>query len=209
MKIRFLKLKNWLIISFMGLLGLTACHSQKKVVDSSTDEPPSRGDRGRDVVSPMYGVPVTEMRQDPPDTVESPREPQVTVYGVPTVNFDVKGRVVDAKGKPIRGMQVIMIREGMDAESVPYDFPAEGAMSSMVDTTDANGNFEVNVKDTPWENKGILVRDIDGAKNGSFESEVVNVEFGEPVLEGKEKSRWYLGVRKADVTVKMKRKAKK
>jgi putative lipoprotein (rSAM/lipoprotein system) len=209
MKIRFLKLKNWLIISFMGLLGLTACHSQKKVVDSSADEPPSRGDRGRDVVSPMYGVPVTEMRQDPPDTVESPREPQVTVYGVPTVDFDVKGRVVDAKGKPIRGMQVIMIREGMGAENVPYDFAVGGSMSGMVDTTDANGNFEVSTKDTPWENKGILVRDIDGAKNGLYESEVVEIEFGEPVLDGKERSRWYMGVKKADVTVKMKRKAKK
>jgi len=50
-----------------------------------------------------------------------------------------------------------------------------------------------------------VVRDVDGSKNGKFENQNVEVEFGEPESTG-DTNKWNQGVRKAEVTVKMKRK---
>ena len=78
----------------------------------------------------------------------------------------------------------------------------EHGMSGMVDTTDANGNFEVNVKDTPWENKGILVRDIDGAKNGSFESEFDTIKQGDEYVCGNGANEYEFETVDGDIFVK-------
>ena len=37
MKIRFLKLKDWLLMTVMGLMGLTACHSSKEVAQQPVE----------------------------------------------------------------------------------------------------------------------------------------------------------------------------
>ena len=40
MKIRFLKLKDWLLMTVMGMLGLTGCHSTKEAAqEPATPEP--------------------------------------------------------------------------------------------------------------------------------------------------------------------------
>ena len=41
MKIKYLKFKNWLLMSVMGLFGLTACHSSKEAAQNQVknDEP--------------------------------------------------------------------------------------------------------------------------------------------------------------------------
>ena len=77
MKIRFLKLKDWLLMCAMGLFGLTACHTAKKVAE----EP---------------------VKNDDKDTVEQPVPrggEMALMYGVPTMDFVVKGRVINEQGK--------------------------------------------------------------------------------------------------------------
>lgn len=228
MKIKYLQLKNWLLLSIMGVFGLSACHSQKDLATQSQNskKEPSElpSDGGRDLNAPMYGVPVTnygetvEVLPDstvaevdsvgPGKTVDrpKPREPQVTVYGVPTVDFSIKGKVVDANGKPIKGLQVIFVDSRIDPDNLPQNDYWDNELRRMSDTTDAKGNFEVASSDRPWEKMRVLVRDIDGAKNGSFESQLVDVEFGDS--EDKPVSKWKLGTKKAEITVKMKRKKK-
>lgn len=208
----------------MGLLGLSACRHSKDIAND--------GDKGKDpkgfdheIPAVMYGVPErdlsttvisTESEKDTvvPDKSKhvdqvGPREPQVTVYGVPTVDFCVKGRVTDANGKPVKGLQVMMVDSRIDPEYLPDNEYWRGELARMSDTTDANGAFEVNGSDRPWEKIRVLVRDIDGAKNGSFQQQLVDVDFGDPERAGdKPISKWKLGTKTAEIAVKMKRKKK-
>ena len=208
MKIKYLKLKNWLLVSVMSLFGLSACKCNKQIVSDKTND--GNIEAPDTVMRPMYGVPATDYRQKveqpvAPKVVEQdpPREPQVTVYGVPTVDYTVKGRVVDSAGKPVKGVQVMLINSEIDPENLPESPYWDEQLKRIADTTDAQGNFEVRNTDRSWEQVRVMVRDVDGAKNGKFENQVVDVEFGEP--EGG-RGNWRLGERKAEVTVKMKRK---
>ena len=208
MKIKYLKLKNWLLVSVMSLFGLSACKCNKQIVSDKTND--GNIEAPDTVMRPMYGVPATDYRQKveqpvAPKVVEQdpPREPQVTVYGVPTVDYTVKGRVVDPAGKPVKGVQVMLINSEIDPENLPESPYWDEQLKRIADTTDAHGNFEVRNTDRPREQVRVMVRDVDGAKNGKFENQVVDVEFGEP--EGG-RGNWKLGERKAEVTVKMKRK---
>ena len=208
MKIRYLKLKNWLLLSAMSLLGLSACHSHKDTVKSDVNkEKETPGFDNRQVIA-MYGVPARDMRTENGEVKEEPqpREPQVTVYGVPTVDFAVKGRVVDGNGKPVKGLRVTLINSDIDPDNLPDTPHWKEQKARVSDTTDAEGNFNVRTTDRPWEKVRVLVTDIDGNENGSFEQQLLDVEFGEPVQGNKPVSSWNLGEKNAEVTVKMKNK---
>ncbi len=211
MRIRYLKLKNWLIVSLMGAFGLSACHCNKNISKSDGDkaakEPVGIDDR-RYVA--MYGVPSRDMKKEnvDPETPKNevqPREPQVTVYGVPTMDYAVKGRVVDANGKPVKDVVVSLVNANINADDVAQNQYLQEMLQRSSDTTDSQGVFEVRTTDRPWEKVHVVVRDVDGSKNGKFENQNVEVEFGEPESTG-DTNKWNQGVRKAEVTVKMKRK---
>ncbi|MBO7489457.1 MAG: radical SAM-associated putative lipoprotein [Bacteroidales bacterium] len=219
MKIKYLKLKNWLLVSAMSLFGLSACHCHKDVAKQEENNKPEKP-RFEDRVVPMYGVQVRDYRVealddgskpqvDPanPKTQPQPREPQVTVYGVPTVDFAVKGRVVDGKGKPVKGLQVMLLNSEVDYENLPDTPHWKEQLKKVSDTTDADGRFEVRTSDRPWETVRVMVRDIDGAKNGTYEQQLVDVDFGEPKPVGNRPiSSWNLGEKQAEVTVKVNKK---
>lgn len=222
MKIKYLKLKNWLLMSTMSLLGLQACHAQKDVTtpDNENDD---RRQRLENKIEPMYGVRIDDRKtknlqigDDTTKTVDKgekvdvvpPREPQVTVYGVPTVDFAVKGKVLDGRGRPVKGAQVLLINSEIDPDNLPETAYWQERLREMSDTTDAQGNFEVKTTDRPWEKVRVMVRDIDGKKNGSYDSQLVDVEFGEPESGDRAMNKWRLGVKKGEVTVKLKPKKK-
>ena len=122
MKIKYLKLKNWLLLSVMSLFGLTACHCHKdaaKTPDPGKEKEKSGYDERQAIA--MYGVPARDLKVEADDINEKPqpREPQVTVYGVPTVDFAVKGRVVDKDGKPVKGLQVMLVNSEIDTDNLP------------------------------------------------------------------------------------------
>ena len=91
MKIRFLKLKDWLLMTAMGLFGLTACHTAKETAQN----PPAK-------------------ECDTPTEAPSPRNEMALMYGVPTMDFVIKGRVINEQGKPVKGMQVILVNQTID-----------------------------------------------------------------------------------------------
>ena len=165
---------------------------------------------GRQVIS-MYGVPTRDLEVRSIDTMTAKsmpdaREPQVTVYGVPTVDFAVKGRVVDGKGKPVKGLRVTLINSDIDPDNMPDTPHWKAQLARVSDTTDAEGNFNVRTSDRPWEKVRMLVTDIDGKENGSFEQQLVDVAFGDPEPGNKPVSSWNLGEKKAEITVEMKEK---
>lgn len=210
MKIKYLKLKNWLLFSAMSLLGLSACHSQKDVVKSNGGQGDEPAGYNEHQYIAMYGVPTRAMRVQPDDNdapkdkpMVQAREPQVTVYGVPTVDFAVKGRVVNSKGKPVKGVVVTLINSDIDPDNLPDTPHWKEQMARMSDTTDAEGAFAVRTTDRPWEKVRVMVRDVDGKQNGLYENQLLDVQFGDPEPGNKPVSSWQLGEKKAEVTIQM------
>ena len=121
-------------------------------------------------------------------------------YGTPNADYTVKGSVVNkADGKPIEG-----IRVGYDptAMVVPmYGVPPAPYTPKASVTTDAKGEFKLNNRfyggEFYYDENNVLVcpiyvDDIDGEKNGLFQSEVLQVNFKDAEHSGKPKS-WYEG----------------
>lgn len=180
MKIQYLKLKNWLLMTALGLLGLTACNSSKQVAQQQSAE------------------------ADAPNVKQpTPREGMAVMYGVPTVNYILKGKVTDADGKPVPGMQVVLLNQRVD---ITPDDMQEGNkyileyMRTAADTTDAAGNFRCSAQDTPNDSQQVLVRDIDGEENGSFKAQVIPVSFDESTQSSKGQG-WNLGDRTQEMNI--------
>lgn len=91
------------------------------------------------------------------------------MYGVPWKGYAIKGTVVDkATGKPIPGVEV---KVDISKELKP-SYPAS---DSWIKKTDAQGNFEI--QDTPSDPVTLVSRDIDGATNGTFQSDTIQVNY--------------------------------
>lgn len=84
------------------------------------------------------------------------------MYGTPTMDYEISGKVVDAKsGKAIEGIQV----------SRPWEYN-DGAV-----TTDSDGKFTVKGQDFPNDTLHIKATDIDGSANGSYAETKVVVDL--------------------------------
>ena len=100
-------------------------------------------------------------------------------------------------------MQVILVNQTVDIapdrmdEDNPY---VQDYIQQASDTTDAQGLFECHVKDVPTDRQRVIVRDIDGDKNGRYQDQMVEVEFKEESQSGERKG-WYMGSRTKDVDI--------
>ena len=116
------------------------------------------------------------------------------MYGTPSADFSVKGKVTDENGRPIPDLQVILGRRYYNSNSVTYDhtyFPIDTVK------TGSDGIYRMTAeREFPPENLQVDVNDIDGeAGGGQFESSTLviqNIQY-----EGGD--GWYRG--KADVKV--------
>jgi putative lipoprotein (rSAM/lipoprotein system) len=117
-------------------------------------------------------------------------------YGMPHADYTVKGVVVNkATGKPIEG-----IRVGYD--SIAWAIPEYGVIgisyqpkSRVLDVmTNEKGEFKLTDSFFPDKNLTlpVYIDDIDGEKNGLFQSERLEVDFSKAVQTGKPSS-WYEG----------------
>jgi len=125
---------------------------------------------------------------------DNPFREMMLMYGTPTAQFSVKGKVTDEKGNAIQGLQVILGNRFYDNSSVTYDhhyFPVDTL------TTDSDGVYQFeSSRISPIENLQVDVNDIDGAAGGgefnSATTVVRNIEY-------KDGNGWYRG--KADIKV--------
>lgn len=188
MKIKYLKLKNWLLISLMGVLGFTACKSSKQAASSEQQDPEQ----------------TAQLEKKP---IRDDRGQVALMYGVPTMGYHLRGKVVNPQGKPVKGIQVVMLsREiGNTPNNPGEDDPfVEEYMQRYADTTKADGTFDVRVKDFPREYMRVFVRDVDGPSNGNYQNDLINVEFKGDEVKA-EGSGWNRGVaEKEGVTIKLK-----
>lgn len=188
MKIKYLKLKNWLLVSLMSVLGFTACKSSKPAASSDQKES-------------------EQSEQIEKKPIKDDRGQVALMYGVPTMSYHVKGQVVNHQGKPVKGIQVVMLNRNMGntpnnpGEENPE---IEDYMKIYADTTKNDGTFDIRAKDFPSEYMRVFVRDVDGPSNGNYQNDVINLEFTRDEIKAESKG-WNKGVaEKEGVTIKLK-----
>ena len=178
MRIRFLKLKDWLLMTVMGALGLTGCHSAKETAQNPAEPEPEK-------------------------TEVTPRNEMALMYGVPTMDFVLKGRVINTDGQGVGGMQVILVNTRVDLspEEMYEDNPmVQEYIKDASDTTDAEGYFSCHMQDVPTDIHHVIVRDIDGEKNEAYVDQMVPVNFADGE-QTEERRGWRMGTRTKDVDI--------
>lgn len=181
MKIKFLKLKSWLLITAMSALGLSSCHCHKQLAEPEPEPEPAVRDRG-------------EAR---------------LMYGVPTMDFQIRGQVKDAQGKPVKDIRINMLERNMEVQGTDLQGDADAIErwlenSSVV--TDRQGRFELKNSGLPQEQVRLLVRDVDGKKNGEYKNRMVEMEVTADDVDRTHAGGWNQGTFNKEVEIKLEKK---
>ncbi len=112
------------------------------------------------------------------------------MYGCPTADFAISGKVVDEDGKPIQGIVISAQRHEWESgekssidEIQPYYFEA---------VTSDDGTYVMNVQQMEAPDS-LYAIDIDGALNGGeYKTARVKLEM-EQVKEPGDRDSWYIG----------------
>lgn len=182
MRIRYLKLKNWFFASLLGALGFSACNASKNTV-KNLDE---------------------EQGEEP---VVAPRPEVMAMYGVPTVDYRVRGKVLNEDGDPVKGIQVVLVNNTInaDADTIYGNVNHINEYIQVAsDTTDVKGEFETSVKDMPSESIRLLVRDRDGELNGLYENVLMEIPISQEDIKDNGHG-WFLGTAEKNVSVKLRK----
>ena len=184
MKVKYLKLKNWLLVSVMGALGFTSCHSQKKLAEPKVEEEPA---------------PVEERERD--------RGEMRLMYGVPTMNYMIRGQVKDAEGRPVRDIRVNMLERNMEASADGIEGDPEMVQQWLDGTevrTDDEGRFEIQNSGTPQEEVRLMFRDVDGHENGDYQNQLIGLSVKPENVSGAE--GWNRGTFSKEVEIELEKK---
>jgi putative lipoprotein (rSAM/lipoprotein system) len=237
MSIKFLKLKNFLWLTLLSALGLSSCHSSKKAMEQTepanrgphdrneirlmygvptTDYAPRFRDDEDSIISDerdtITGQEKIGINDTAKNSIIQPADPRdddrnIAMYGVPTVEFTIKGRVTDDDGKPLPGIQVIPVSSNIDPEDILKNPDGYADyIQRNADTTDKEGSFNCQSEDNPWNNQILLVRDVDGPIQGTYENRMVEVDFNEDTPNSAGVNSYSQRNPARDVTVKMKKK---
>ena len=115
------------------------------------------------------------------------------MYGTPTVQYSVKGKVTDEQGTPIQGLEVTLSAVSTyEAYSHPLHEDAY--------KTDRKGTYVINLHGFPYNILQINVKDVDGTANrGEFAPESIRTSNYTFKKDKPDKNPWYYGT--ADVNV--------
>ena len=175
MRVKYLKLKNWFFLTIVGLLGFNACRSTKTVVPDKKMEP---------------RVPI--------------RDEIILMYGVPTANFQIKGKVTDRNGKPVEGAQILWLDRGMEATPDSIEGSPESVRNYIQQNavhSGSDGSFSLSSKNLPTDTIRLQVRDTDGQRNKKYKSQLKSIPVSKE--EYKEGKGWFTGKVDKSVTIQM------
>lgn len=117
-------------------------------------------------------------------------DPNTDEYGSPYADYSIKGKVTDTENQPIEGIQVTV------TDSSYYE--------PVTDTlrTDAAGDFLYDRRGL-GRVASVKAEDVDGEKNGAFQSDSVTVTFSNDDYKGGD-NNWYKGKaeKRADMQLK-------
>ena len=101
------------------------------------------------------------------------------MYGTPTADYEVKGKVLDADGDPIKGIKVILKHPS--------------SLNILNSQSLADGSYTLSTKLMITNKLLLTTQDIDGAENGGeFEEKTVELDFSKIEYTG-DKGAWYSG----------------
>ncbi len=181
MKVKYLKLKNWLLVTVMGALGLSACHCHKEAAKTEIKETPE----------------------------VNPREEIRLMYGVPTMNFIIRGQVKDSDGRPVKDIRVNMLERSMEVRDGELHGDPEAINNWLQNTevkTDNKGRFEIKNSGIPQEQVRLMVRDVDGKENGEHKSRMVEMEVTPADVDKSNAGGWNQGTFNKQVDIKLEKK---
>lgn len=176
MKIKYLKLKNWLLVTAMGALGLSSCHCHKEVSKTEPEQAPE----------------------------VKPREEIRLMYGVPTMNFMIRGQVKDADGRPVKDIRVNMLERNMEVKDGELQGDPEKVRQWLDETsvsTDGNGSFLISTSGLPQEEVKLLVRDVDGPENGEFRNQLLELKVQQGDVDRTDAGGWNQGAFNKEVEI--------
>ena len=160
----------------MGALGFSSCHCHKQLVEPEEPAAPESIDRG-------------EMR---------------LMYGVPTMNYMIRGQVKDSEGKPVKDIRVNMLERGMevrDGELQGDSVRMRRWLDGNAVMTDKKGRFEIKESGIPQEEVRLMIRDTDGVENGDFKNQVIEVKVQKDDVDRDGAGGWNQGTFKKEVEV--------
>lgn len=111
------------------------------------------------------------------------------MYGTPTADYEISGKVTDVDNNPIAGISV----------SHPSSFTEEGHLGVI---TDKDGNYKLITKGYAPGDLELTVEDIDDAENGEFQTKEIRELFEDSDYTGDDGS-WYEGKATRTVNVKL------
>ena len=117
------------------------------------------------------------------------------MYGTPTTDFTVKGKVTDSEGAPIKG--IVVSSTGL------HSFVDGTGLSAV---TDENGAFVTNTIKEFGVRGTLVFTDVDGAENGG-DFETYEKDLSKfPQTQLKEGEGWYRGEYEVTADVKLTKK---
>jgi putative lipoprotein (rSAM/lipoprotein system) len=114
-------------------------------------------------------------------------------YGSPHADYSIKGKVTNEQGAAIPGIQIEVVK-----------YKTEDYREADTVYTQSNGDFAWDNSSTLLDELDIIATDIDGEKNGSYETTEVSVAFKQEDLKGGKS--WYQGKAEKEITIKLKEK---
>jgi putative lipoprotein (rSAM/lipoprotein system) len=111
----------------------------------------------------------------------------MAMYGVPSGEFQISGRVKNLKSKPIRNIEV----EVQDSQN----------RTLGVVKTAKDGSFQIDYKGWPHQEVYVVSRDVDGRRHGEYRSDITLVKLDYP------KQGWNQGTAIAEKNITLKYKS--
>lgn len=129
--------------------------------------------------------------------VNSPNDSSICMYGVPTVDYCIKGKVVDNADKPVEKIVVSFVNYSILGSY--QDFYS----INNCDTTDATGNYSITDQSFPFEEDitvSISLRDI----NEIHSPDTLYVNFTSKDLNTDSSDSWNKGCYEKTIDIKLK-----
>ena len=97
----------------------------------------------------------------------------------PRVSYCVRGKVVNEKGRPVKGLEILLLHSSIEATE-DYFPETENVLqltATTRDTTNRKGLFECHLEDLINLEERLLIRDIDGKKHKEYQTKIEVVKF--------------------------------
>lgn len=131
------------------------------------------------------------------------------MYGVPTMNYMIRGQVKDADGKPVQDIRVNMLERGMEVQDGQLQGDPQRVQQWLDRSsvkTDKEGRFEINESGIPQEEVRLMIRDVDGVENGEYKNQLLEMKVEQGDVDREGAGGWNQGTFKKMVDVKLENK---